>query len=371
MPPLTVMIKPASSLCNLRCRYCFYADVASSRETASYGLMSADTLETLMRRAFAYAEGQLSFMFQGGEPTLAGKDFFRRYLSLLKKYNTRRLNVQSAIQTNGYMLDEEWCAIFKEGNFLVGVSVDGTKAIHDAYRVTPEGKPTYDRIAENLALLRAHDIPYNILCVVNEPIASEPAAVFHALKEHVFLQFIPCLDDFSGEKKPYSLNAKTYGRFLIETFDLYEQALYSGKPVSIRTFDNWAAMLLGYPPENCGMSGRCGNYYLIEADGSAYPCDFYVLDEWKVGNILESSFFRMDKSPVGKRFRDESIPLPDACKACRWLALCRGGCKRDREPVIGGVPALNRLCESNRMFFKARYERLQALAAEIRRRQRG
>lgn len=370
MPPLTVMIKPASGLCNLRCTYCFYADVAAHREEASYGIMNADTLETLMRRAFAYAEGQLTFMFQGGEPTLAGKDFFRRYLSLLKKYNTRRLPVHSAIQTNGYALDREWCDIFREGRFLVGVSVDGTQQTHDACRITASGAPTYARIAENLALLRQENIDYNILCVVTEQIASQPRAIFEALKEHVFLQFIPCLDDFEGARKDYSLTPQSYGRFLIETFDLYEQSFRAGKPVSIRTFDNWIAMTLGYPPENCGMSGRCGNYYLIEADGSAYPCDFYVLDSWRLGSILESSFFKLDKSPVGARFREESIPLPETCRQCRWLALCRGGCKRDREPVVNGAPALNRLCESNRMFFEARYPQLRALAEAVQRQRR-
>lgn len=367
MPPLTVMIKPASSLCNLRCRYCFYTDVAAQRETFNYGVMSTDTLKTLVHRAFAYADGQLSFMFQGGEPTLAGKDFFRYYLSLLKKYNTRHLTVQSAIQTNGYALDEQWCEIFKTGSFLVGVSVDGTQQFHDTYRVTPEGKPTYDRINENLELLKAHDIPYNILCVVNEQVASHPTEVFNALKKHVYLQFIPCLDSFDGSKESYSLHPSTYGRFLIETFDLYERSFYNGCPISVRTFDNWISMLMGYPPENCGMSGRCGNYYLIESDGSTYPCDFYVLDQWKIGNILDSSFVKMDKSLISKRFQEESIPLSNTCKICKWLSLCRGGCKRDREPLVNGIPSLNRLCESNQMFFDARYERMRLLAAEARR----
>lgn len=363
MPPLTVMIKPASSLCNLRCTYCFYADVAARRESASFGVMEQDTLETLVRRAFAYAEGHLSFMFQGGEPTLAGKAFFRSFLALQRRYKTSRVVVHNAIQTNGYALDEQWCEIFREGQFLVGISVDGTKALHDACRVTAGGEPTYDRIQKNISMLREAGVEYNILCVVNEYIARQPREVFESLKQHGFLQFIPCLDDFDGVKGEHSLCADTYGRFLIETFDLYEKAFRAGRPVSIRTFDNWLTMLLGYPPENCGMAGRCGNYYLIEANGNAYPCDFYVLDMWLVGNIKEDSFFRMDKSAVSRTFREESIPLPPACKACPWLHLCRGGCKRDREPVIGGVPSLNRLCAGHKAFFEARYERMRALAA--------
>ena len=148
MPPLTLMIKPASGLCDLRCEYCFYADVSAHREIRSYGVMSVDTLETLVRRAFLYAEGQLSFMFQGGEPTVAGKAFFRHFLKLEAEYKDRPVRVLNAIQTNGYALDEEWCEIFKEGSFLVGVSLDGTREIHDTYRKTADKSPTYDRIAE-------------------------------------------------------------------------------------------------------------------------------------------------------------------------------------------------------------------------------
>ena len=365
MPPLTVMIKPASSACNMRCTYCFYADVSAHRHDATYGVMSEATLQNLVRRAFAYAEGQISFLFQGGEPTLAGKDFFRRFLALERKYNVRHLPVQNSIQTNGYALDAQWCALFREGQFLVGVSVDGTRALHDACRLDATGKPTYDRIAENIALLKAEGIEYNILCVVNQPIAKAPAEVFRALEPHRFLQFIPCLDGFDGERGEFSLDSETYGRFLIETYDLYEKACYSGKPVSVRTFDNWIAMLMGYPPESCGMSGRCGRYYLVEANGNAYPCDFYVLDEWLLGNVNDASFFKLDKSPVAERFLSEGVPLSEQCRGCEWLSLCRGGCRRDREPYCGGLPSPNRLCAGLRMFFSQRMERMRALARYV------
>ena len=365
MPPLSVMIKPASSLCNFRCAYCFYADEAARRETASYGMMTKETLQTLVRRAFAYADGPLSFAFQGGEPTLAGKDFFRFFLSLLRQYNTRCLPVSLAIQTNGWALDEEWCALFREGRFLVGVSLDGTKELHDAYRKTASGEPTWDRILQNIAQLKRQGVEYNILCVVNQQIASRPREVFHALMEHRYLQFIPCLDGFEGTPSPFSLNSETYGHFLIETFDLYDKYFFSAQPVSIRNFDNWIGMLRGYPPENCAMSGKCGNYYLIEADGGVYPCDFYVLDPWRMGNITQSSFYALEKSETGRAFRSESYFKPEKCQTCSWYALCRGGCKRDREPIEKGIPALNRLCAGHQMFFDARFDRLQALAKQL------
>ncbi len=365
MPPLSLMIKPASSLCNFRCAYCFYADVAANRENYSYGLMSKETLQTLVRRAFAYADGPLSFAFQGGEPTLAGKDFFRFFLSLLRQYNHRRLPVSLGIQTNGWEIDEEWCAIFREGNFLVGVSLDGMKELHDAYRRTAAGDPTWDRILQNTALLRKQGVEYNVLCVVNQQIASRPRQVFHALMEHRYLQFIPCLDSFDGKPSAFSLNSETYGRFLIETFDLYEKYFFSATPVSIRNFDNWIGMLKGYAPENCAMAGKCGVYYLIEADGSVYPCDFYVLDDWRLGNITKNSFYTLEKSETGRAFRSASYFTPEKCQTCKWYAICRGGCKRDREPLLEEKTLPNRLCAGHQMFFDARLDRLQALAKRL------
>lgn len=362
MPPLTIMIKPASGLCNLRCTYCFYADVTARRTTSFFGVMSLETLENLMRRAFAYADGHIGLAFQGGEPTLAGKDFFRRVLALEKKYNRRGLQVSNAIQTNGYTLDSEWMEIFREGRFLVGVSVDGTRELHDACRLDSSGGPTYDKVVEGLALLASSGIDYNILCVVNQSIASHPQEVFRNLQSHRFLQFIPCLDDFDGTRNQYSLDSHTYGQFLIDTFGLYEKAWQANRPVSVRNFDNWIGIMLGQPPENCAMAGRCGSYYLVEADGGVYPCDFYVLDPWRMGNINDVSFFRLEKSPVAQAFREASWELPDPCKQCPWFSLCRGGCKRDREPILSGQPSLNRLCDGHRMFFEACEPRMRALA---------
>lgn len=153
-----------------------------------------------------------------------------------------------------------------------------------------------------------------------------------------------------------------YGRFLIETFDLYAQSVYSGFPVSVQSFDNWIGMVLGYPPENCGLSGRCGHYFVIEADGSVYPWDFYALDQWRLGNIRETSLFRLDKSPLAVAFRKASLPLPADCEACPYHPLCRGGCKRDREPILDGSPSRNRLCAGHKLFFDARINPLCRLA---------
>jgi len=359
------MIKPASGLCNMRCRYCFYRDVAENREIRSYGIMEKDTLEKLVKRAFLYAEHQLSFAFQGGEPTLAGKDFFRFFLSLLKKYQRPGLQVQSALQTNGLSLDGEWADIFREGNFLIGVSLDGTKTLHDANRMTPDCAPTHDRILKSIALLREKGVEYNILCVVTHDLALEGKAVFEALKAHEFLQFIPCLDGFDAPPSPYSLQKGDYGKFLCDLFPLYEERIRAGAPVSIRIFDNWLSMLLGRPPESCAMCGRCANYYLSEADGSIYPCDFYVLDAWRMGNITKDSFFKLEKSPVAAEFLRQSLDVHEKCSACPWYSLCRGGCRREREPRSNEKLSLNRLCSDYQMFFEKYEPRMRALAGYL------
>lgn len=365
MPPLSIMIKPASSSCNMRCRYCFYADVASNRENANYGTMSLETARRLIRRAFLYADGSVSFAFQGGEPTLAGLGFFQDFLNAVRQCNARSLPVYYALQTNGYALTDELCAFFAENRFLLGVSLDGTREIHDALRRDAQGQGTYDRVLQGIGRLKKHGVEYNILCVVTAAVAARAKDCWDSLKEHRFLQYIPCIDAFSGELRDYSLSAEAYGHFLTDTFVCYEQAYFSGHPVSERRMDNYLAMLMGQPPELCGMSGVCGHYFLAEADGGIYPCDFYVLDDWRLGNIQTDSLQRMAKGETAQRFRQRSRVLPPACAQCSWLFLCHGGCRRDREPYIQSQPSENRFCKSYRMFFEACYPRMQALARHI------
>ncbi|MGI6174175.1 MAG: radical SAM protein [Christensenellales bacterium] len=357
MPPLCVMVKPASSMCNMRCAYCFYADVAQSRSVQSFGAMRRETLETLVRRAFAYAEGYVQFVFQGGEPTLLGADFFRDAVALQKKYNARNLPVTNAVQTNGYALTDEIISCFAENGFLVGVSLDGDRDVHDLYRKDAQGRGTFDRVTENIDRLLRAGCDVNILSVVHEGNARRARETFLALSKYKYLQFIPCLDALSGEKGTYSLSASSYAGFLGETFSLYYEAWKGGDYVSVRAFDNWVGMLMGRPPESCGMTGKCGAYFLIEGDGSVYPCDFYVLDRWRMGNINDASFAKLAKSPVQAEFIAQSLPAPDACRACEWVHLCRNGCKRER-----GETDINRFCEAYREFFPNAIDRMREMA---------
>lgn len=366
MPPLSMMIKPASSACDLRCRYCFYSDVASHREQAFCGMMTPQTMRALVRRAFIYADDSITFAFQGGEPTLAGLEFYETFVSLVNEYNVRGLSVSYALQTNACHLSDALCALFAKHRFLIGVSLDGDRETHDAARVDAKGKGSYDRVLSGIALLKKHKVDFNILCVVTARTVEHTKKIWKALAPYGHLQFIPCINGFEEEMESFSLEAEAYGRFLIESFDLYEAAFYSGHPVSERRFDNYIGMLLGYAPEHCGMAGRCGLYFLIEADGSVYPCDFYALDEWRLGNVNETSLARIADSPKALAFREASYPLPDGCLSCKWRTFCRGGCRRDREPFSDGNPGENRFCESYQMLFDARFDRMAVLAERIR-----
>ena len=354
MPPLHLMVKPASGACNLRCAYCFYLDEMDNRETASYGFMRPDTAQKIIRRAMAYAEQAVTFAFQGGEPTLMGADFYREWLRMVKKHNARRLPVHYAMQTNGAAVDEALMDVLAEGDFLVGVSLDGTQDIHDSRRKTAQGEPTYDKVLHTIRRLHTRGINYNILCVVDEEVARQPEAVYDALRAHGYIQFIPCFDPIGEDGM--RLNPVTYGQFLVAVFDRYEQDIRALQYVSVNLFDNWIRILRGQPPTACNMTGHCSPNFVAESNGNIYPCDFYCLDEWLLGNLTADSFFAIAKTERLRDFLNTSAHHPDTCYACHWYALCRTGCKRDH------VDGFNRLCAGFRHFFAQRGERLAALA---------
>lgn len=361
MPPLSMLIKPVSASCNMHCQYCFYTDVSANRKTMNYGIMSPETMQQVIKRAFAFAEGSVSFAFQGGEPTMAGLEFFQDFVNTVRCYNFRNIPVSYALQTNSYALHEDLCAFFAKNNFLIGVSVDGTRDIHDYFRKGSNGEGSYDQVMRGIDLLAKYDVSYNVLCVVSSLVADQAKACWNNLKRHRFLQFIPCIDGFDGALHKYSLTAHAYGRFLIETFQYYERAYYSGKPVSERRFDNYLSIILGQYPEACGMSGICGQYFLVEADGGVYPCDFYALDEWRLGSVYTDSLFKMAKSELATNFLASSRMHPEICRQCPYYVLCRDGCRRDREQTN----TKNRFCESYKMFFDNCLPRMKKMANDI------
>ena len=365
MPQATLLIKPISNICNMRCHYCFYSDVSKHRDVASYGAMSRQTGEALVRKALNYADGFCSFGFQGGEPTLAGIDFFKSIVKMQHEFNHNNIKIYNSIQTNGYRLGSEWAEFFLENNFLAGLSLDGIKEVHDAYRPGADGLGTFEHVLETAEMFAEYNVDFNIICVVNKQVASRPKEIYSALKKYKYLQFIPCLDDFGAAESVYSPDAATYAEFLKVTFDEYYKDYMSGNYVSVRNFDNYLSILLGNPPEQCGMSGVCTCYFLVEADGSVYPCDFYVLDEWKIGNVNENSFTRMAKSPAAREFVEISRQVHADCRVCEWRGLCRGGCRRYREPYENGVLSKNSLCGAYSEFFRYAYEKMQKIVTNI------
>lgn len=361
MRELSMLIKPASGRCNLRCKYCFYEDVTEHRDQADLGMMSEETLELLVRQAMELAEGRVSFAFQGGEPMLRGLDFYKTFVELERKYARPGLRVEHSIQTNGTLIDGDWADFFRENEFLVGLSLDGTRELHDANRVDVRGRGTWETVTRAMDILKTHGVDYNILCVVTGGLARRGQAVYQGLKKLGcrYLQFIPCLDPL-GERggQPFSLSPERYGRFLCTVFDLWYRDWERGDYVSVRLFDDYVHRLAGQPTGTCATAGSCGRYLVVEGDGSVYPCDFFVLDEWRLGRLGEQSLAELADAPLATQFRACGRGCPAACKDCPWLPLCNGGCQRD---WVG--QERNYHCAALRSFFAHAYPRMSRMAA--------
>lgn len=374
MKSISVMIKPASGLCNMNCKYCFYCDEAEKRRQASFGMMSEETLRNVIKKTLPKVTNSYALAFQGGEPTLRGLPFFEKAVQLTKQYNRNGASVQFALQTNGYAITEEWAQFLARNHFLVGVSVDGLAQIHDQYR-HPRGEMTgtYSRVMETIRLLEEYRVDYNILTVVHRMTAENIQKIYRKYRKKGwdYMQFITCLDPLGEEpgQQEYSLLPRTYGRFLIELFDLWYADLLKKDAPYIRQFENYLGMCMGYRPEACDQRGRCGIQYVVEADGGVYPCDFYMLDEWKLGNFNSDRLEAIDRVRLDKHFLTRSEDIPDKCLECEWLSLCRGGCYRCRtNPSAGqneGTKKLNYFCEGYRMFFEACGERLKKAAESL------
>jgi len=322
--------------------------------------MPLEMLKVLVKKALSFADSSCTFMFQGGEPTLAGLPFFEKLIEYQSKYNTKSVTITNSIQTNGIMIDKNWADFFARKDFLIGLSLDGTKEIHNQNRIFADESGTFSCVLKTAELFNRTGVQYNILCVVTKNVARCARQVYNFFKSKGFryLQFIPCLDPLEEERgsNAYSLTSQDYLHFLKTTFDLWYEDIKRKDAVSIRYFDNFLAMAMGQPPEACGMSGICGCQFVTEADGSVYPCDFYVGSEWKIGHILEDSFEDMRFSEVCEQFIEESRHLHPGCKACKWLPLCRGGCKRDRT-----ASGKNYYCDSYKAFLEYSLPRLQGL----------
>lgn len=370
MPAISVLIKPSSSICNMSCDYCFYCDEAQKRTQESFGFMTESTLKNIIRKTVLGAKGMASYAYQGGEPTLRGLDFFKQAVAFQHQYNKNHIRIQNAFQTNGYLIDESWCEFFKKNDFLIGLSVDGTKKIHDSMRHTRSGSDTFDHVAHAASLMDEYQVDYNILTVVTPQIATNIKEVYQSYKSRKwnYQQYIACLDPL-GEgrgKKPFSLTPEVYGQFLIDLFNLWYEDMLSGKQPFIRQFENYVGLAAGYKAEACDQRGTCGIQHVVEADGSVYPCDFYVLDEYKLGNFNENRLDQLDVRRKEIEFVERSFKLNEKCRDCRYYRLCRGGCQRNRDYGADTGTYINYFCEGYQMFFEACHDRIASIGRRFR-----
>ena len=363
MPPISLLIKPASGSCNMRCRYCFYTDETENRSVASMGQMSIDTMKTIVDKAFSFADYDCSFAFQGGEPSLAGLPFFQALTDYIKQHpNPKHIRVHYSFQTNGYNLNEDWAKWFADNHVLVGISLDGPKEIHDRYRVDHNGKGTFQRVMTSIRLLEKYHVDYNILTVVHAASARRGQQIYNFFKKNNFRyqQYIECLDPIGEEQGnyEYSLTPERYEEFLKQVFGAWYLDMKSGHYVYNRYFENLMMIIAGQGAESCNLRGICGAQWVIEADGSTYPCDFYALDQWYLGNINTDSFEAMEAARERLGFIECSKQIPEDCKACRYFPLCRNGCRRNREPVTADISGKNYFCTAYRSFLEYAYPRL-------------
>lgn len=376
MPQASILVKPASANCNMDCKYCFYKCLSINREKYSLGFMSGTTLELLVKNAIDYAEDYLTFAFQGGEPTLAGIDFFKKAVKFQKLYRKEKptLRIENTIQTNGTTLTDEWCEFLHKENFLVGISIDGPRKNHDLARKMSGGNDSFEKVMQGVALLKKHKVDFNVLTVITEQLSEKASSLYKFYKRNGFnyVQLIPCMDEAGRQaagndelatKNSYAVKPKSYGRFLCEFFDLWYEDFKRGDIMDVRMFSNLAQMTIGYQPEECGMCGQCNCYFVVEGDGSIYPCDFYCMDAYKLGTVSES-FSTLKNSKIAVDFEKSSVQKAKECLECEYYSLCRGGCRRFREHKENQI-AINYLCEGYKIFFRHTNDRLKKLGQTI------
>lgn len=397
----------------MRCDYCFYSEVTQLRSQRC-GVMTKKTAEAIILKAIATHADVYSVCFQGGEPTLAGVEFFRNFCkNFISSAGSAKCSF--SIQTNGTNINEEWIKLFKDYNFLVGLSLDGYESVHDSLRHDLGGNGTFTKVFACAKLLTFNAVPFNILTVITNKNRGKIGEIYKFFRQSGFyyLQFIPCLgslqtSDESVQKfnevvqnsdksvqrcnelvqnshktvqrcnvlaqkcdkfgkndcgQDYSLTENSYEQVMKTIFDFWYDDYVSGMFVSVRNIDNLVSAAVGYPPENCGMSGSCGGYFAVESDGNVYPCDFYCLDEYCIGSVNSADFAFDFGGSVYKKFCKRGT-MPLACKTCEYVNLCRGGCRRERESNSTNM----RYCAANKNYFAHILPRLNKIAEETKKR---
>lgn len=376
-----IMIKPAGSLCNLRCQYCYYLDKAEI-----YGgkepRMTLDMLETFVREYIAANDvPEVTFNWHGGEPLLMGLDFYRRAMELQKKYASGK-TIHNTLQTNGTLITPEWARFFRENGFLIGVSLDGPKDVHDRYRTGKGGASTFDRVVKGVVELYRAGVEYNVMATVNRQCEGRGLEIYRLLKEAGtrFIQFMPVLEHVKDGRivdpqeegaciAPWSVSAEGFGRFLCDIFDYWVHNDVG--QVFVNQFDSTLALWCGEQPGTCTFAETCGGNSVIEHNGDLYPCDHFVYEKYRLGNVLETDLRTLMTSEKQVRFGiGKRNGLPEKCMACKWFFACHGECPKHRfNRTESGQAGLNALCEGYRIFFShvAPYmDRMKQLLSEHR-----
>ena len=381
-----IMTKPIGPLCNLDCAYCFYLEKENLYPGTQSWAMRAEVLERYIAQYIAVQPAdEVHFAWQGGEPTLLGVDFFRTVVELEQKYAGGR-RIHNALQTNGTLLDDAWGEFLAAHAFLVGISIDGPRALHDCYRVDKGQAPTFDRVMRGLDVLKKHKVEFNTLTVVNRQNAQHPAEVYRFLKEigSSFLQFIPVVErkavrpdqnglvliqpsfDHAAEVTEWSVEPLQYGKFLAHIFDAWVKKDVG--TIFIQQFDVALESWMGMEASLCVFRKTCGSALAMEHNGDLYSCDHFVYPEHKLGNVLEADLAEMAGSAQQVKFgRDKWDSLPRMCRECDVRFACNGECPKHRFATTpSGEPGLNYLCAGYKYFFHHVDPFMQYMAAELR-----
>ena len=353
------MIKPRGALCNLNCRYCYYIPKQKLYPQSNFTM----SLELLEKFTLEYINSQnvpeITFTWQGGEPTLMGIDFFRKALELQKKYCKAGMRIHNALQTNATTLNDEWGRFFHEHHFLIGVSLDGPPEMHDVYRIDIGGKPTFQRVLIGLDILKKHRVEYNILTCVHAANVKHPLEVYRFLRDEIgarFIQFIPIVERPNASLNKagirvseYSVTGQQYGLFLSAIFD--EWVSHDVGSTFVQIFEVALEVWSGHPPSLCIFAEKCGSALVLEHNGDLYACDHFVEPRYRLGNLSKDSLMEMVSSPKQQRFgQDKKDKLPRYCRECEINFICNGECPKNRfVKTPDGKEGLNYLCQGYKL----------------------
>lgn len=369
-----VMAKPTGAICNLDCEYCFFLTKEELYPGSGFR-MPPDVHEAYISQLLAAQRGadEIVVAFQGGEPTLMGIEFFARTLELERQFAAPGQQILNTMQTNATLIDDEWAAFLKANDFLVGVSIDGPRAMHDVYRVDKGGKPTFDRVIAGLDALKRHEVEWNALVTVNSANGDHGREVYTFLRDELgatFMQLIPIVEHAGGEQaSPRSVSGRQYGQFLIEVFE--EWVRHDVGDVFVQMFDTALAHWMGmHQVGMCVHARTCGDALALEHNGDLYSCDHFVDPPYLLGNITQGrTMLQLVDSPQQRAFGQAKLDtLPAYCRSCDVRFACNGGCPKDRFLTTpDGEPGLHYLCEGYQQFFRHVDEPMRVMASLLRR----